>query len=170
MNIIKSKRLILRQIFPKKEDLNEYIKKGTGYSDLNTSKKVRKHLNELKRKKDGYEFFIILKDTNQIIGSLELCHLTWFDKAGEIGYHIRKEYRNKGYSTEACRAIINFCFKNLKFRKIYADTDPDNFASQRVLEKLGFKLEGKIREKVFVKGKWIDEYDFGLLKSEWRGR
>jgi len=120
-------------------------------------------------KKDSYYFGIFLKENKELIGEMELCHMNWwFDKAGEICYFIKKEFRGKGFATESSKTMIDFCFKKLKFRKVYADTDPDNLASQKVLKKLGFKLEGKIREKNFVKGKWIDEYDFGLLKSEWK--
>src|SRR3989338_3743909 len=110
-----------------------------------------------KWKRNSYYFGIFLKENNILIGELELCHMNWwFDKAGEICYSIKKGYDGKGYATEASRAVINFCFKKLKFRKVYADTTPDNVASQKVLEKLGFRLEGRIREKVFVKGKWVD--------------
>ena len=51
--------------------------------------------------------------------------------------------------------------------KIRAHTDPDNAASIRVLEKLGFSLEGVLRKNQFVKGEFVDEAVFGLLREEW---
>lgn len=120
-------------------------------------------------KKDSYYFGIFLKENDELIGDMELCHMSWwYDKAGEICYFIKNEFRGKGFATEGSKTMVNFCFKKLKLRKVYADTDPHNLASQKVLKKVGFTLEGKIREKNFVNGKWIDEYDFGLLKSEWK--
>ena len=157
-------RIILRPFSPK--DAEQYSKMDR--KKRNTIEKAKNFINS-SWKKDSYYFGIFLKENNELIGQLELCHMNWwYDKAGEICYFIKKDFRGKGYATEASKAMINCGFNKLRFRKIYADTDPDNLASQKVLKKLGFKLEGKIREKNFVKGKWIDEYDFGLLKSEWK--
>ena len=161
--ILKSERLILRKF--KLSDVKQYIKLGSHIKD------TKKALAWIKSSwiKNSYHFGIFLKENNILIGKIELCHMDWwFDKAGEIGYFINKKYRGKGYATKASGMVIDYCFDKLNFHKMYADTDPDNFASQKVLEKLGFKLEGRIREKVFVKGKWIDEYDYGLLKTEWK--
>ena len=164
--LLESQRLILRQIMPTRVDAKEYMKKGTGYSRHNSIPKVIGHIQRLA--KDGWECFVILKETNEIVGSIELCHLNWWKQAGEIGYHIREQHRRKGYAVEAAVTVINYCFNKLNFHKMYADTDPDNLASQRVLKKLGFMLEGISREKNLVKGRWTDELDYGLLKSEWK--
>ncbi len=118
---------------------------------------------------DSCYFGIFLKETKKLIGNAELCHMSWwYNHAGEVCYMIDKDYRKKGYATEASKIIIDFCFKRLGFHKMYADTDPDNKASQKVLKKLGFKLEGISREKGIVNGKWTNELNFGLLKREWK--
>lgn len=167
---LKTERLILRPFSLK--DARQYITLGGGIADSSkgiTNIQKAKAFIKNSWKKDSYFFGIFLKENNQLIGELELCHMNWwYDQAGEIGYFIKKEYRGKGYATEACKLIINYGFDKLKFHKIYADTDHDNLISQNLLKKLGFKIEGRIREKVMVKGKWIDEIEFGLLKSEWR--
>jgi [ribosomal protein S5]-alanine N-acetyltransferase len=161
--ILKSERLILRPF--KQSDAKDLL-------EINYNKV--KNLNEAKKwiknsiTKDSFYLAVVLKEENKVIGYRELCHLKWWDfQAGEICAHFNKKYWNKGYSTESGKALINYCFKKLKFHKVYADTDPDNKASQRVLQKLGFKLEGRIRDKRIVKGNWIDEMDYGLLRSEW---
>ena len=56
----------------------------------------------------------------------------------------------------------------MKYRKIYADTNQYNIVSQKTLLKIGFKLEGRIRERRKVKGRWTDELDYGLLRKEWK--
>jgi RimJ/RimL family protein N-acetyltransferase len=53
-------------------------------------------------------------------------------------------------------------------KKEIAETVVLNKPSVRIANKCGFKLEGRIREKNFVRGKWVDEIDYGLLKSEWK--
>lgn len=162
--ILESERLILRpfKIQDAKETLEFDFRKT---KTLNDAKKWIKN----SVSQDSFFLAIFLKEDNKVIGFIELCHLNWWDfKAGEIGYHLNKRYWGNGYATECSRTLIDYCFNKLKFHKVYADTDPDNKASQRVLGKLGFKLEGIIRDKRIVKGKWIDELDYGLLKKEWK--
>lgn len=162
--IIEGERLVLRPF--KSSDAKDLL-------EINSNKiKNLKQANQwIKNSVSEFGFYlaVVLKEENKVIGYRELCHLNWWDfQAGEICAHFNKKYWNKGYSTESGKILINYCFKKLKFHKVYADTNPDNLASQRVLHKLGFKLEGRIRERRIVNGKWIDEMDYGLLKSEWK--
>ena len=164
--ILNSERLILRPF--KLSDVKDLLEiKSKRIKNIKEAKQwIKKSIDE-----NGFYLAVVLKEENKVIGYRELCHLNWWDfKAGEICAHFNKNYWNKGYSTESGKILINYCFKKLKFHKVYADTDPNNLASQRVLEKLGFKLEGRIRDRRIVKGQWIDEMDYGLLKSEWRGK
>lgn len=167
---LETERLILRPFSLRDAsdliEIEKFNKKFRGKDALQKAQTwIKKSVN-----KKGFYLAIVLKEENKVIGYTELCHLDWFPyhEAGEICYHLNKRYWGKGYATEGSKSLIDYCFGKLKFRKIYADTDPDNFASQNVLKKLGFKLEGVIREKHFVKGKWIDEHDFGLLRKEWK--
>ena len=166
---IKTKRLILRNPLPK--DTKEYSKIGVSYystGKINTEKKAEAHIKKSLKDKQSFEWGLFLKENNKLIGIIELDHLSWFNyKAGEMSHHIKKEYRNKGYGTESAKALINYCFKKMGLRKIYADTDPNNKNAQKLVKKLGFKLEGRIREKNYKNGKWVDELDYGLLKKEW---
>ena len=63
--------------------------------------------------------------------------------AAEIGYGILEEYQRKGYATEAVKAAVKWAFQDPKVTAIEAETEPDNRASQRVLEKCGFVPNGK---------------------------
>jgi len=172
MNInkqIQTERLILRSY--KLSDAREFTKLGIIFystGKLNTPVKVRKYFTHVSKSRNEFTLGIFLREKNILIGNIEFCHMNWFDfKAGEISYHLHKKYWGNGYATEAGEGLINYCFKTLKLHKIYADTEPSNLASQKVLEKLDFKLEGTIRDKRQKKGKWVDELDYGLLKNEW---
>jgi RimJ/RimL family protein N-acetyltransferase len=121
-------------------------------------------------KDDGYYLGVFLKQTNELVGDLEFCHLDWYNYyAGEICYGFHKNHRGKGYATEASSCLIDYIFRKVKMHKITADTDLDNYASQNVLRKLGFILEGTSREKNYNKEKkqFEDEFNWGLLKDEW---
>ncbi len=73
-----------------------------------------------------------------------------------------------GIGTRAKKLICEFGFKELGLNKIYFITNEDNYASIRVNEKCGFKLEGRLRKEYLTKdGEFKDRLYFGLLKEEW---
>ncbi len=90
-------------------------------------------------------WMIELKDGTHIG---ELC-FKGLDATGvaEIGYGISDEYQNKGYATEAVNAVLSWAFRNPNVTAVEAETDPENIASQRVLEKCGFKPNGQMGEE-----------------------
>ena len=65
----------------------------------------------------------------------------------EIGYGISEEYQNNGYATEAVKAVLEWAFAHPEVTAVEAETDSDNTASRRVLEKCGFALNGSIGEE-----------------------
>ena len=69
------------------------------------------------------------------------------DGIAEIGYGISEEYQNNGYATEAVRAVLEWAFSHPDVTAVEAETDSDNVASKRVLEKCGFALNGIIGEE-----------------------
>ena len=87
----------------------------------------------------------------------------------EIGYRIKPTERRKGYTTEAARLLIDHLFTTRKeIERIESVTDVENVASQRVLEKNGFKREGELRKRFFNKGQYRNEYMYSLLREEWK--
>jgi [ribosomal protein S5]-alanine N-acetyltransferase len=84
----------------------------------------------------------------------------------EIGYLLIRRYWGRGYAREGVSRLIDLLFEE-GHRRIWADTDPDNAASNRLLERLGFTLEGRLR------GEWEthigvrDSLIWGLLRDEW---
>lgn len=167
--ILKGKRIVLKPYTVK--DAKEFSMLGFSNWRIGKINSTDKSAKWIKNSWKGNSFYlgIFLKQDNKLIGNIELCHMDWWaDKAGEICILISKAYQRKGYGTEAAKALMNYCFRKLKFHKMYADTTPDNKAGQKSLEKLGFKLEGRIRRRSLIRGKWTDELDYGLLKKEWR--
>ena len=64
---------------------------------------------------------------------------------------------------------MQFGFAELKVHRIWAWCIADNAASARLLERLGLKLEGRLREKEYFKGRWWDTLVYGILENEWHG-
>ena len=69
------------------------------------------------------------------------------DRAVEIGYGILPSYEGNGYMTEAVQGMIRWAFAQQDVDFVEAETDPDNRASQRILEKCGFVPNGKTGEE-----------------------
>jgi len=92
------------------------------------------------------------------------------DGVTEVGYLVARHRQGEGIAGEALSALIDHLFRTEKRRRIYADTDPDNAASNHLLEKLGFTLEGRLREAWTTHIGRRDSLIWGLLADEWQGR
>jgi RimJ/RimL family protein N-acetyltransferase len=85
----------------------------------------------------------------------------------EVGYILRPDYCGRGLAREAVWAAIGYGFSALGLRRIMADIDPANMASIRLVETLGFKLEGRLREEWKTHIGVRDSLIYALLGNEW---
>ena len=86
----------------------------------------------------------------------------------DIGFTLDPSVQGRGYGTEAGAALVRYLIEDRGKHKICADCDTRNDASWRLLERLGFRREGELRESFQDHGTWAGEYLYGLLASEWR--
>jgi RimJ/RimL family protein N-acetyltransferase len=86
----------------------------------------------------------------------------------EIGYVVIPGERGKGYGTEAVQLMVDYLFLSKDVVRIQAGTHVENVASQKVLERVGFKREGLMRKIMVVWGKWADCYLYSILREEWK--
>ncbi|MEM7080510.1 MAG: GNAT family protein [Pseudomonadota bacterium] len=88
-----------------------------------------------------------------------------------IGYGVHGNIRGRGLTAEAASTVIAAAFTHIaQLQRVRAHTSADNLPSMRVLEKLGFSHEGTLRKNVLVKGAFVDDVVYGLLRHEWRHR
>ena len=111
------------------------------------------------------KWFIIEKKDGSKIG--EIGHFPEV-KILAIGYSLIPSERRKGYCTEAVNIMVDYLFLSKEIVRIQARIDPRNVASQKVLEKNGFKKEGTIRKSSFAKGEWRDRLLYSILREEWK--
>ncbi len=113
---------------------------------------------------DAKQFFIEKKDGTKIgrIGHF------MFGSLLEICYYLVPSERGKGFGTEAIMIMVDYLFLSGGLMRVQATADVNNFASQRVLEKAGFKKEGVIRKSGFTRGKWTDDCLYSILREEWK--
>ena len=109
---------------------------------------------------------LIHKETGQIIGSSGLHRIDWESRKFEIGYWVRTSFSGNGYITEAAEAITNFAIHELKANRVEIRCDSRNLRSARVAERLGFTLEGVLRnEKCAVDGSLRDTMLFAKVRG-----
>jgi RimJ/RimL family protein N-acetyltransferase len=123
-----------------------------------------------------FQLAITLKSTAQLIGNcgIRLGEPSMFQGSepheANIGYELSPAHWGQGYATEAARAMVNFGFTELHVHRIEAWSIADNVGSAHVLEKLGMRLEGRLRDKEYFKGRWWDTLLHSILVDEWRLR
>ena len=87
-------------------------------------------------------------------------------KRAAIGYIIDPARQRRGFATEAVSAMLDFCFDQLGLHRVQAFIHPDNAASRRLVEKLGFRREGLLRDNLRVGDAWRDDMLYALLENE----
>lgn len=85
----------------------------------------------------------------------------------EVGFLFSPESQGKGYGSESLRAICDYAFRQGGIRRLTATVTFGNVASRKTLEKIGFRLEGELRESYQIAGKWHNDWLFGLLSHEY---
>jgi len=90
-----------------------------------------------------FMFYIWLIQSNELIGRVYFHKKVDLDNEVEIGYWTIDEHRNKGYATEAAKAVVKFAFEQAGQDELAAIIDRENIASRRVIEKLGFVYHGE---------------------------
>ncbi|RED66154.1 GNAT family N-acetyltransferase [Cohnella lupini] len=100
-------------------------------------------------KREDLRLLILHKETNQFIGSSGLHLPDWNIPKFEIGYWIDSRMSGKGFMTEAIQGITDFAFNELKARRIEIRCDNLNEKSKAIPQRLGFQLEGTLRNDGF---------------------
>ena len=115
-------------------------------------------------------FGVELAATGEVIGTVTLYAFYAMNRRCEIGYALARAHWGRGYVAEALSAALDYGFRTLDLNRVEADIDPRNAASGRVLERLGFRKEGYMRERWIVNGEVCDSIYYGLLRSDWDAR
>jgi RimJ/RimL family protein N-acetyltransferase len=172
------RKIVLRKlVITDANSITEHIKDKTiikwllvvphPYRNKDAVKFIRSRQNE-RRTRKSYTFGISLKGNKEIIGIIDLSDIDWEDKKAEMGYWIGKRFWGRGFMTEVINLMARFGFRELKLNKIYARVFEGNLASMKALEKNNFRREGILRDEVYKYRRWIDEYYYGLLRSEYK--
>ena len=173
--LIETERLILRAW--KITDIDDIVE---GLNNINVSKWLSgapypytkedaKKFIEKPLENNLYNFAIVLKTENKVIGGTQISNISYSNLTAGGGIWLNEKYQNKGYGSEAFGARIKYAFDVLGLRRLENGYYKDNVKSRNMQMKFGYKDEG-VRRKRFISqatGNIEDEYITGLLKEEW---
>ena len=101
----------------------------------------------------------------KVIGLLSLVREEHGQAA--LGFALAVDHRGQGYATEAVRGLMGHGFGRLGLHRVHADTHSDNPGAWRVMERVGMRREGCLREATLRDGNWVNVVVYGLLATEW---
>jgi ribosomal-protein-serine acetyltransferase len=110
----------------------------------------------------------ILAD-GRLVGTIGLHGVDWTHRRAELGYWLAADVTGRGLMTRSCRAVLEMAFGELGLNRLEIRAAAENHPSRAVAERLGFKLEGLLREAGWVYGRPVDCAVYGLLAREWQG-
>lgn len=118
---------------------------------------------------EAVTFAIVCRESGELVGAVGLMDMLNYARRGEIGYWVGVPFWNRGYCTEAARAIVDYGFATLGLQRIFGRFMARNPASGRVMEKCGMRREGCLRRHETKWGEPVDMVLYGILREEWAG-
>ncbi len=114
----------------------------------------------------AWDLVVVRRESQKVIGSIAL-RLDEGCRQASLGYCYHQDAWGQGFATEAAAEMLRFGFEDRDLHRIHATVDTRNGASIRVLDKLGMRQEGRLREHMLVRDEWRDSYLYAILQDEW---
>lgn len=168
-------RLILRPVrMSDAQDLYEYSRDPEvarhvlweAHTSIHQTRAYIRFLIKQYRSGQPGSFVIELAREKKVIGTIGFMWVQRENRSAEVGYSLSRAYWNQGIMTEALRAIISFGFERLNLNRIEAQHESDNPASGRVMQHVGMRHEGQLRQRIYNKGRYADIDLFAILRQD----
>lgn len=180
MNILdvklETKRLIMRKLCKDDvEDMFEYtsnqdVTKYLSWEAHTEISQARHYIESVISEYDSlysYTWAIELKEIKKFIGIVRIFDVSYSNKRGELSYILNPNFQGKGFIMEAITSVIDLCFNKVELNRIQARCTTDNFSSERVMQKLGMKYEGTLKEYWINKGVPTDAKIYALSEKNY---
>ncbi len=105
---------------------------------------------------------------NQIVGVCGTHAIQWAHRRTELGYWLSSQWQGKGIMSRAVHALGSYCIGSLGLNRLELRAAVDNRRSRSIAERLGFKLEGTIRQAEWLYDHYVDHALYGILATEWK--
>jgi len=172
---LETERLILRGLcvsdcfdmydYSKKAEMTKYLT-WSPHPDVEYTKEYLQSVKEHYKLGLFYDWAVVLKSENKMIGTCGFTRFNLPNNYAEIGYVVNSDYRGRRIAAEAAERVLEFGFDKLALNRVEAKYMLGNDASRRVMEKLGMKFEGVSRSAVCKNGVYHDVGTCSVLRSE----
>lgn len=146
----------------------EAAKKFNPMRPTDMRKKILEYGRPWDREKNEFRWMIELD--GRVVGQCGVKNVGWDMGHGEIAYMMDPEFHGRGICGAAVRMLVEKLFAETDLHRLYATIHPENEPSIRIVKRLGFVEEGRLREHWTIAGRKVDEVVFGLLRREWYNR
>ncbi|HSN49360.1 MAG TPA: GNAT family N-acetyltransferase, partial [Flavobacterium sp.] len=171
---LETERMNLRRVA--KEDVNEIFALRSNKETMKyiprplvkTDEEAMAHFTMIDEKienNEGINWAITLKNDLKLIGIIGLYRIIPEHFRAEIGYMLLPKYQGKGLITEAIKETVKYGFEIMKLHSIEAVIDPENIASEKVLQKSGFIKEAHLKEDEYFEGRFWDSVIYSILNN-----
>jgi RimJ/RimL family protein N-acetyltransferase len=110
---------------------------------------------------------IALKTTSELIGDCGVRIQAADARQATIGVSLARAWQGKGFAVEALSCLLDCLFRQMALHRVAVDTDGENLAMQKLAVRLRMRREGRLRQSLWFKGRWMDEYLYAILREEW---
>ena len=158
------------KIFELTDNSREYLKEWLPWVDFTKTIADSENFIAMSRKQylDNNGFNLAIVYEGEIVGIIGLHFIDWHNKRTSIGYWLGEGHQGKGIMTRATEALTTYCFEELGMNRIEIRVVPENEKSRAIPERLGYKIEGTLKQYEYLNGQFFDHYIYGMLKAEWR--
>ena len=147
-------------------EVKQYLEPGIPY--LYTLANEEKWYEAISANSDTYNFAIEDKKTGKYIGGCGVNEVDWKNSKAVVGIFIGDvAYHSKGYGTDAMQVIVRFIFEQMNINKIKLEVYSFNKRAIRCYEKVGFQVEGVLKEEIFRNGKYHDIIEMSIFKRDY---
>lgn len=115
-------------------------------------------------------WFAALKDSQKVIGTVSIVDTDYSGHIVTVGYTFSGEYQHHGYATEAVTALLDYLFRQRDIARVQAKVMPQNLPSIRLLERVGMRQEGLLKQGAFCKTTCVDVFLYAVTREEWLSR
>lgn len=177
---IETDRLVLREFrlsdiplayknWTSDDKVTEFLRWPT-HPDVSETERVLRDWIGRYKEPDFYQWAIVLKETDEPIGSTSVVDIDEKLDIVDVGYCIGSKWWHQGITSEAFAALIPYFFNEVGANRIEAQHDPNNPHSGDVMKKCGLKYEGTLRQADYSNKGIVDAAMYSILRFEWQER
>lgn len=128
---------------------------------------LKSYLRSVTQGENSVMFAICLVENDKHIGNIKLDQFDYFARTAELGVLIGEQnHRGKGIGSESCKLVLDFAFANLNLRKVTLSVFSNNPIAIKTYERLGFQVEGRLKQHFFSDGQYHDKIYMSYFKQQ----